>query len=236
MKELLITKTNAAIIDDFGPELAEIYKYDFARKPWYENSKCVSEACPVQYSEQMPLNACTGCGEPMCEAYETDELTSGWSAIVKDQEGMMQLTVNDANIPLRATISRPTNPQELYERKYTDISEMEPWLNDGLPNDLVWIEDTFANVALKGNEKGNLRNRAQTLGLIALQYGGLMIATRTRVPAIVRATTRDMPNSTSVYIGRSCEVEAEQARGAKLIDVVPDERTFLKIDNVGGVR
>lgn len=236
MKELLITKTNAGIIDDFGPALAEIYKYDFARKPWYENSKCVSETCSVQFREEMPQSPCIGCGEPMCEAYNTEELITGWSTIVKEQEGMMQLTVNNDNVPLRVTITRPTTSRELYERKYSDVGEMEPWLNNELPNELVWIEDTFANIQLDGNKEGNLRNRAQTLGAVALRYGGLLIATRTRMPAIVRATARDLPNNTSVYIGQSGEVEVEQARGAKLIGSVPDERTFIKIDNMGSIR
>lgn len=233
MKELLITKTNANIINDVGPELAEIYKYDFARKPWYENSKCISETCPVQFREEMPSTPCVGCGEPMCAAYETEELVERWSTIVKDQDGMMQLTVADDNTPLRATIARPTNPQELYERKYSDVKEMAPWLEETLPNDLVWIEDTFANLQL--NERGNLKDRARTLGNIAIRYGDPVIATRTLAKAIVRATVRDASDNTSVYIG-SKNAGIVQARGARLIGVVPDERTFLKVENSGDLR
>ena len=234
MKDLLITKTNANIIDDFGPALAEIYKYDFGQDPWYENSKCISETCPVQYREEMPLSPCLGCGEPMCAAYETEELITRWSQIVKDQDGMMELTVSDDNTPLRATIARPTNPRELYLRKYNDVGEMEPWLEDTLPRNLVWIEDTFANLLIN-NEGGNLAGRARTLGNIAVKYNNPVIATRTLAKAIVRATVRDAPSNTSVYVGNK-NAGILQASGANLIGVVPDERTFLKIDNTGELR
>lgn len=229
MKELLIDKTNINILEEIGDDLAGVYKYDFSIAPWYEKSKCATESCSVGFSAEEPGNSCDECGGCLDEAYNSRELIEQWKSLLLEQDGFMEVALDDG-LPLRTTIARPTTPRELYERKYSNVDAMQVWLDEVVPSELVWIEDTFAD--LKRSPRGNLRNRAKTLGRIATQYGGLQVATRTLSPAIVRATVRDLPEQTDVYVG-SLGVGIEQTPGARKAGGVPDRRTFLVIDGEG---
>ena len=229
----MIDGRNASALEQVAPRLAQIYKYDFAREPWNERSRCADELCATGYCANEPGEACGTCGRPLVDAYDDDTLIRGWQELVTQEDAMMEIALDDAGEPLRATIARPTTPDELYARKYARLEEMEPWLAETLPGELIWIEDTFAD--LTKNTRGNLRTRARTLGRIATRYGGLLVATRTLAPSIVRATQRDLPEQTTLYLGRASE-DIRQVVTAGSYAEVPDERTFITVDMKGDAR
>lgn len=228
MKEILIDKNNASQLDAVAPELARIYIEDFALPPWNERSRCVNETCKSGFSDSEIGLACAACGGVLTAAYEEPELTSGWRRLIMEEDAVVEVAFDESDAVRRATIARPTNPQELYQRKYEGIDEMKPWLAENLPQEVVWIEDTFADIS--GGKKGNLQTRGRTLGRIASLYSGLPIATRTKSAAIVRSTLRDLPEQTAIYVGS----EAFGSAMAQVIDLseygrVPDTRTLLAI-------
>lgn len=230
MKEMLIDKNNVVDLEPVALRLAEIYKYDFAQAPWYEASRCITAECAVEFPRDcQPGELCSGCGNLTVEAYEAEELIGGWRRSIVEESALMEVAIDEGGLPTRATIARPTTPSELYERKYNGIENMQPWLTSKMPDELVWTEDTFADI--QRYPRGNLRTRGRTLGRIATYYGGLTVATRTRSPGIVKATVRDAGPSATVYLGS--EIEAcgiSSVLTPAEYDTVPDERTFLEVN------
>lgn len=228
MSELLIIdKSNTDRLERYGSEMASIYIDGFADPPWNERSKCINNLCSKGFAESVSGSACSTCGSILVDAYESKELIEGWQKVL-DDDGMIQLALL-RGVPVCVTIARPTNPQELYERKYIDVPAMQPWLEEYTPGEKVWIEDTFANRNIV--PRGNLRNRAQVLGNIALKYGGLEIVTRTLAESVIAATVRDAGWCTDMYLG-SKSVGSEWSDGVKFAGNVPDGRTLLRIEGV----
>jgi len=223
-----IDSTNIDRLEVIGSALADSYKIAFAGEPWNEVSRCINTDCPEQFTCQEPGNSCLTCNSLLVEAYDSKELVDAWRQMVANDRAIIETTLNRGQVPILATIARPTNPDELFERKYADIEAMRPWLRRELPPVFVWIEDTFAN--RKVSPSGNLVGRGATLGRIATRYSGLMIATRTLTPAIVGATLRDVGTQTQLSLG-SQTIDVEQARLllAREIGNVPDRRSFLRV-------
>ena len=227
---IMITKNNSEQLSAFGEEMAKAYIDDFRRPPWFEVSRCIQDVCTVQSSRNEPFSCCDECGSELQPAYLSRDLQENWKYMINKEDAAIEVAVSAEGAPLRVTIARPTDVDELYARKYRDVPEMEPWLNQARPSgEFVWIEDTFANLAV--SPKGNLSDRKRTLGLVALQYGGSVIATRTLAPAVVRATIRDVGVSTDLYIGAS-EVGVDQTLAARTYSTVPDNRTFISIEGM----
>jgi hypothetical protein len=178
------------------------------------------------FSEASVGLTCGGCGQELAEAYETRQLWEAWRSMLQDDDATMEVGYADNGEPVRVTLARPTTPAELYARKYSDISVMESWLQDNLADELVWIEDTFAN--RNKQPQGNLRDRGRTLGVIAARYSGLSIATRTLAPRVIAATLRDVGSSTDIYLGAERIGEALSSR-ARSVGYVPDRRTLLTV-------
>ena len=216
-------------LESFGTDLAEAYKVAFAGSPWFEVSRCCEETCDIEYQELAVDTSCPDCSSTLVEAYNAEELVRAWRAIIEDENAMMEVALQDG-VPVRATIARPTNPAELFERKYAQIAEMEQWRADNLPSEFVWIEDTFANRNI--TPSGNLATRGRTLGRIAAAYSGLQIVTRTLAPAVVRATVRDVGANTDIYLGLDAAGVLE-ADGARSIGEAPDRRTLLRVEGSG---
>jgi hypothetical protein len=226
----IIDKRNSNKLDQLGPTLAETYKIAFAGEPWYEVSRCGNDNCEELFAAQIPGCLCQKCGLELTAAYSADELVESWQAMVMDEEATIEITKNEDGIPILATIARPTTPNELFQRKYKEVEPMQTWLAENLPQELVWIEDTFANREI--SPVGNLVGRGATLGRIATYYSGLMIATRTLTPAVIAATLRDAGKVTDISIG-SEQVGRNIAVQARRTDVVPDRRTVLRIGIAG---
>lgn len=233
MKNLeIITAENAERIEEIGADLAESYKVAFAGPPWNEVSRCVSDNCIIGLSSLEAGCECPECQAVLSPAYDTNELVESWVTMVREEDALLEVAFTEG-LPQRATLARPTNPRELYERKYSDVPEMALVIPRLLPSSFVWIEDTFANRIRV--PKGNLRQRGETIGRIASFYGDSTIATRTLAEQIVAATLRDNLASTSVYIGtngagREVMNNAFDNPGYKLPGV-PDRRTLLVIKN-----
>jgi hypothetical protein len=228
----IITADNAERILEVGPDLAEAYKIAFAGDPWYEVSKCVDLTCGAGLSGRSVSDCCPECKGVLEEAYDTEELISSWQSMATTENALFEVAFLDGR-PQRATIARPTNPAELFERKYATVSGMKPWLAQKLPEAFVWIEDTFANRNQQAS--GNLRERGATLGRVAQYFSSMEIVTRTLSPAIVAATLRDMWPTTVVYMGsdRVGESVVNQtfSNPGYTLPSVPDRRTLLNIKN-----
>lgn len=228
----VITADNAERIKEIGPELAESYKVAFAGDPWNEISRCNAQACPAGLSNLEVGCDCADCGQPLGEAYEVNDLVSGWSDMLTLENAFFEVASEDCQ-PQRATIARPTNIDELLMRKYQDVPIMKDWLQQRFSGNFVWIEDTFANRLRKPT--GNLKERGQTLRRIAAFYGGAQILTRTLSPAIVASTLRDTKAGCSVYIGtqgvgKEIVSQVFENPGFSL-PAVPDRRTLIAIKN-----
>jgi hypothetical protein len=229
----IITAENAERLDNIGPALAETYQEAFAGPPWFEVSKCVTPDCAVAFLPVEPDCMCPSCGFDLDEAYGKDELVTGWRQLLEADDAVMEVAY-DGEYPQRATIARPTDPEELWMRKYATVPAMKSVLTQILPPEFVWIEDTFAN--RRRVPTGNLRDRGKTIDRISQFYGGdLLIATRTLSEAIVRATLRDKLGETIVRIGT--ERAGSQAVNRAFnnpgyeLSTVPDRRTLLTVQS-----
>ena len=215
--------------EQYAWELAGAYKIAFAGDPWNERSRCDAMTCEKGFCELTAGAPCPTCGSQLIEAYDENELVEGWLTMLKDEGAFMEVAMQN-DIAYLATLVRPTTTQELYERKYSDVPQMQDWIKNTLPNgDFIWIEDTFANRDVQPNK--NLVDRGATLGRIALQYGGLQIATRTLSPAVIAATVRDAGPVTSLYLGEE-EIKMKKGLQVESSGTVPDARSFLKIDGM----
>lgn len=230
----IVDKKNIDRLDVIGYSLAETYKIAFAGEPWNEVSRCETVTCETQFTDLEPGCNCSGCGLALAEAYNSDELVLAWRRMISEEDATLEANTNTQGVPTLATIVRPTTPDELFERKYADVVSMRVWLQDELPSKFVWIEDTFAN--RKVSPSGNLEGRGATLGRIATRYSGLLIATRTLTPAIIAATVRDVGPSTVVSLGSQVlDLKSDTLSNAREVGIVPDRRTFLRIDNQGSI-
>ena len=223
-ERLIINKKNKSALVVVQDQMVESYQNGFAEAPWNERSKCLSNACG-SFSSDFPGSVCTECGDELGDAYNAQELVQGWLNVL-DEDGTIFVTL-ESDIPVCTTIVRPTDVNELYERKYSDVPQMQTWLQELINGKFVWIEDTYANTAVK--KKGNLRDRKEVLTAIASRYSGLLIATRTIVPAVISATARDVGQYTDVFEGIS-DVKTPRRDLFRKIGKVPDYRTLLSID------
>lgn len=228
-EKLTITRQNIQDIKPVAAGLAEAYIAAFAGPPWFEVTQCIEQQCPQTFSSRQIGCDCEICGTALSTpAYNESQLVAGWNSIVANENAMIELDMSGSSVPLRATIARPTDITELYERKYSDTPQMQSWINETMPTEeFVWIEDTFANLVISPN--GNLRDRGRTLGAIAMRYGGMQIATRTKSSAIIRATGRDIGGATSLYVG-TAPFNPTVSRGIATIGTVPDSRSVLVVD------
>jgi hypothetical protein len=223
-REILNGERGGRRLDDIAAPLAEVYKAAFAGEPWYEVSRCAADSCSVGFCPDSPGTPCVACGSELVQAYKADELVATWRKMITEEDAMMEVGyLGDS--PVRVTLARPTNPSELFERKYADVPAMKNWTEENLDQELVWIEDTFAD--RNKQPRGNLKDRGRTLGSIALRYGGLAIVTRTLAPQIIAATLRDIPDSTSLFIGT--DGAGGTMSGARQTGSVPDRRTLLNV-------
>lgn len=235
----IITSKNINRIKDIGPSLADTYRVAFAAEPWNEASRCPDIDCTVVYSGNLPGCSCKVCGSILEEAYQTNQLVSNWQDNLADA-GLIEVSYLDDmdGEPQRATIVRPTTPEELFERKYKELPEMRDWISSRLPGEFIWIEDTFAN--RDRMPKGNLNERGATLKRVAEYYGGMKIATRTLSEAIVGSTLRDLKGKTAVYIGfsgvGSTLLSNTFSNPGYQLPTVPDRRTLLRVDLTEGTR
>lgn len=232
-ERITVDSQNIGDLEYISPGMAEAYVSAFAGPPWYEVSRCIEQECPQVFSANNIGNGCESCGQLLVTpAYEPSELEEGWRSIVANEAAMIEADISQTGVLLRATVARPTNSVELYQRKYSNVPQMKPWIAQNLPNgEFVWIEDTFANLAKSPN--GNLNGRGRTLGVVALRYGNLQIATRTKSAAIVRATGRDAGDRTSLYLGTE-SFDANATRGMAVISNVPDARSVLVVSPTKG--
>jgi hypothetical protein len=227
----VITAQNASRLDQIGLELAETYKTAFAGPPWNERSRCPEAVCSMGFTPAEPGCSCNACGGRLVEVYNATDLLDRWKQMLNVENAYMEVAY-DFGLPQRATIARPTNPDELFDRKYAGQLVMKDWLNKKLRSELVWIEDTFAN--RERQPTGNLTNRGRTLSRIAAYYGGLTVATRTLAPQIVASTHRDLGAYSTVYIGSEGVgreiVNDSFTNPGYALPTVPDTRTLLVVN------
>ena len=228
----IITAENADKLTLYEDELVEVYKVAFAGPPWFEVSRCDTDDCSTQLTALDVGSDCPACGSCLGKAYRKDELLDEWWGQLLMKNAFMEVILLDGRAQ-RATLARPTTPDELRYRKYWNVPEMERPIKNLLPTAFVWIEDTFADRTRQAT--GNLKNRGQTLDRIAQYYEGAVIATRTLAEQVVGATLRDKRENTAVYIGTQGVGRAIVSRTTMVpepeLPTVPDARTLLIIKN-----
>lgn len=224
----IITPQNASRLEQFQETLADSYIEAFAGEPWGERSRCDNETCSISFSKSDIGTACEQCGVVMGPAYTPEELYKEWNSKLENDDAIFELAINDEEEAVRATIAHPLTKDALFMKKYRSVPAMEGWIEQYLPHDLVWIDDTFAN--RHKSPTGNLRDRGITLARIALNYPTIdLIVTRTKAAEVVAATLRDVGPQTDLYIGdfpidlRDPDIIAQ----ARNIGSVPDQRTLL---------
>lgn len=223
----IITSTNAEVIESFIDPMAEAYKDDFARAPWFEVSRCDEDACSISFTEHNVDSPCPGCGVAMGPAYTTKELAAKWQKLLAEDNGLVELSLDDDRQFLRATLARPMARSALFETKYHGIPEMRDWIDQTLPERVVWIDDTFADQ--KRSPRGNMRDRGKTILSLAQQYGDSdAIFTRTKQPPVIVSTIRDLGRYTDMYVGT--EGVSSDKYTPRSLATVPDTRTMLGVD------
>lgn len=230
----ILTATNVDRIREIGPDLAKTYQVAFSGPPWFEVSRCGAADCIVGLSSLAIGGSCLDCGSNLEEAYPAEELIGSWRGMLTGDDAFMEVSY-EQDLPQRATIARPTTPEELFKRKYADNPAMEEPLKKLLPNEFVWIEDTFANRERKAT--GNLADRGETIQRIREYYDVMTIATRTLSEAVVAATLRDCPAKTAVLlgsegVGKEITNRTFENPGYALPNV-PDRRTLMIIKKIG---
>lgn len=232
MKLIEITPRDIGMYDDIAESMARSYQIAFSGKPWFEASRCINEVCSKGFCEYAAGSSCPSCTEMLVEAYDTNDLTIDWRNMLLNEDAFMEVALNQNNEVVSTTIARPTSREELILRKYTDDESMMEWVDDNLPRNFTWIEDTFANRNLQTS--GNLAQRGRTLARIALRYCGNDIATRTIEPRVIGATARDVGQYTDMYRGtNSLELRNDNVEQMRSIGSVPDWRTVLMVDGKG---
>lgn len=223
----IITANNADRLEEYVEPMVEAYRAGFASAPWFEVSKCDRDDCRVEFTEHDVDTLCPECTQPMSAAYTREGLEAGWNKLLHDENGSIELSLNDHREFLRATLARPLSKAALFERKYHSVEPMEAWIDQHLPEQLVWIDDTFADQLRSPG--GNMRDRGRTLLNLAAHYGDVDgIYTRTKQPAVIISTVRDAGPYTDLYVGT--DGVSTDKYPARSISTVPDARTMLGVD------
>ncbi len=222
MSELMIEfKTGPVnLTDEALVAIGGLYQVSFAGEPWRESSRCAAPkrklgVCPGGFSPLEVGEMCIDCGlSPLVEAYPMDELTKSLNSRFADTSSQLYLESEDSEL-LLAAIFWEARPKKIAGRKYADMSEMEKWLIDNLPDQpIVWLDEIFADKQKRPT--GNLWNYQQMIEKVLEKAGSKVIAFRTINEGLLAKTKSVFPSNSTVIPGKD----------------IPDDRdrTFVIID------
>ncbi len=175
-------------------QLVPIYQTAFAGEPWYEVSACAASPdfpnpCPSRRSPQAIGETCAECGGLLqAPAFSAETLTDGWISHFREHESRFYLErLKDESCVLAALAWRAT-PDAVADRCYASPSEhaMRVWLRTELPDRFVWLEDIFANRALRPS--GNLWNYRAMVAQLLSELGGSLFAFRSINERLIQKT------------------------------------------------
>ena len=235
----VITREDLSRFDAVAPDLADIYVDAFRRGPWYENSRCPNDACPVGFSASDPGGDCVSCDTTLVEAYDKKDLADGWRTKLA-RGAILEVTRDDRDKIRRMTLALSMTIAELGAVKYPDNPVMRRWLEATVPqwmgeNPVIgWIDDTAGNRIDDPDTRGLYPSseRLRTLQTVSDRYGyydrcgaqiGAVVLTRTKQPAVVATTKRAVPG-TQIFVGTDGCTAGFEVNGA-----VEDPRTLLAV-------
>jgi hypothetical protein len=142
------------------PRLIPIYQAAFAGEPWNEVSRCSpTSPCAGQISDKEIGETCPRCGEVLrIPAHPAEVLRERWTGRFNAYETRLYLEQEEGMSYLLAALAWRATPQTLAAACYAEPGEegMQKWLSEELPESFVWMEEVFANLALR--QEGSLWN------------------------------------------------------------------------------
>ncbi len=180
-------------------EIVPAYQAAFAGEPWYEVSKCVDPAqrCAGGLSSVAIGQTCETClSRPVRPAYEEDELESRFEQLAASRPTAWYMERNGEGVSLAAVAWREL-PGTIAQEKYSDVSAMEPWLEDILGDAVVWLDEVFADKTKQSF--GNLRNFGAMCRGLCNELQSERMAFRTINPRMIAAAKRDFGNAAVVF-------------------------------------
>lgn len=202
--------------------VCKVYKSAFAGDPWFETSQCAAtksnpERCEGGFSRLAVGEFCRRCESVITtEAYPTEELLARFDRLSETRNSLFYIE-NDPNGEIKlVSISWLTNPRELFELKYTDVSEMCEWLLSTLPQEFVYLNELFADT--QKFPKGNLANYGDMIRSIAKKFETKTICFRTKNERLINKTIKEFHESSLFYP----QSESPEKK-------VPDRRFFVII-------
>lgn len=177
-----------------APRLVSIYQAAFAGEPWHEVSACAAPArfegaCTGGRSPQEIGEACLRCGEILREpAFPEERLTAGWISHFNTHDSRFYVErLPDGSCVLGA-LAWKASAEALATRCYSAVEEeeMREWLADRLPDEFVWLEDIFADLAAR--PAGNLRNFGTMISQFLFELKGTALAFRSVHEGLIQKT------------------------------------------------
>lgn len=209
-----------AVVPLYG-DIIPAYQKAFAGGPWYEVSKCPDrlQRCAGGLSALAIGSSCELCGDcPILPAYEAAELIDRFENLAASRPTAWYVEQNDNGVTL-AALAWKAKATTIANEKYSDVPAMAEWLNNNLGgNDVMWLDEVFANKELKA--RGNLQRFGEFVTGMAQMLETQTVAYRTKEPRMIAVPERDY--------GLNAKVLARQKN-------VPDERDFVII-NLGEQR
>ncbi|MEK7530329.1 MAG: hypothetical protein AAB573_00500 [Patescibacteria group bacterium] len=139
------------------PKLVPAYKQAFAGEPWFEVSRC--PACEA-FTRLEPRGRCPMCGGALVDAYSNQEVSEMLRDIFQSRRATLYVETGTGGNVLVAAIAYPWNKTSMYIKKYQskgrDSDELRRVLKEKVPERFVWLDEIFADRALRTS--GNLRD------------------------------------------------------------------------------
>lgn len=203
-------------------EIIPLYQEAFTGDPWFEVSKCPSgdkDVCPGGYSSVEIGDACGSCGLiPSQPAHGTDEIRTKFLTLAETRPMSWYIEENgEGDIALAAFATLATSTS-LFEERYADHPEMSQWLADNINGEIAWLDEVFANKAVRPS--GNLKNFGDMICRLAKELHTNTVAYRTINTRMLTAAKRDFGDRAVVNHPR---------------EGVLDHRYFVKINLEGEI-
>jgi hypothetical protein len=119
-----------------------------------------------------------------------------------------------------ASLSWSASPADIAEEKYSGLPDMPGWLGAELEDDVMWLDEVFANKVLKPS--GNLKDFGKFVTGQAKILEAETTAFRTIEPRLLAANRRDFGGNARIFKGSKNEPRE-----------VPDWRDFVIIKMEG---
>lgn len=73
------------------PQMAQVYRQEFAKDPWLEVSKCTNDTC-IEGMGGCPVgSACSKCGQLLEPVYDVNELIAGWAELLNEGKSWLEV-------------------------------------------------------------------------------------------------------------------------------------------------